>query len=113
MLDGCDADAVLTVLVHKLVEAAREDGAAEGHALLHDWLAILTAQYNRCILGISADTAPLQATPYRLSVNGSQTCAFNSLYVFQQSDSKACFCLPPVTSKNAVPWSQCQQHFFR
>ena len=60
VLDSCDADAVLAVLVHKLVGAAAADGAAEGHALLHDWLSILTAQYNRCILGLSPEAAPHQ-----------------------------------------------------
>lgn len=34
-----------------------QDGAAEGHALLQDWLSILAAQYNRHILGLSGDTA--------------------------------------------------------
>jgi hypothetical protein len=34
-----------------------QDGSAEGHALLHDWLTILAGQYNHHILGLSADTA--------------------------------------------------------
>lgn len=57
VFDGCDPDAVLAVLLHKLIQAAGEDGAAEGHALLQDWLSILAAQYNRHILGLSGDTA--------------------------------------------------------
>ncbi len=63
MLDSCDAEAVLAVLVHKLVEAAAANGAAEGHALLHDWLSILTAQYNRCILGLSPQAPAHQVPP--------------------------------------------------
>lgn len=34
-----------------------QDGAAEGHALVQDWLAILAAQYNRHILGLSGAAA--------------------------------------------------------
>lgn len=63
VLDSCDAEAVLAVLVHKLVEAAAANGAAEGHALLHDWLSILTAQYNRCILGLSPQAPAHQVPP--------------------------------------------------
>ncbi len=38
-------------------DVVMQDGSAEGHALLHDWLAILAGQYNHHILGLSADTA--------------------------------------------------------
>lgn len=60
VVDGCDADVVLTVLVHKLVEAAEAEGAVEAHSLLYDWLAILTLQYNRCILGLSSEASAQQ-----------------------------------------------------
>lgn len=42
-----DADAVLCVLMHKIVKASEEEGLVESCALLQDWLILFTAQYNR------------------------------------------------------------------
>ncbi|XP_048233875.1 protein transport protein Sec24A isoform X2 [Ricinus communis] len=44
--DSVDPEAVLSVLVHKVILASLEQGVREGRMLLHDWLVILTAQYN-------------------------------------------------------------------
>jgi len=44
--DSVDHEVVLSLLVHKVILASLEDGVREGRALLHDWLVILTAQYN-------------------------------------------------------------------
>ncbi|XP_050234495.1 protein transport protein SEC23 D isoform X1 [Mercurialis annua] len=44
--DNVDPEAVLSVLVHKVILASLEEGVREGRMLLHDWLVILTAQYN-------------------------------------------------------------------
>lgn len=69
MVHGCNADVVLTVLVHKLVEATSGEGAAEGHALLFDWLAILSLQYNRCIQGLLSGAQLHQVMPLRHTKN--------------------------------------------
>ncbi|KAL0774392.1 hypothetical protein Bca101_039543 [Brassica carinata] len=44
--DSVDPEVVLSLLVHKVILVSLEDGVREGRALLHDWLVILTAQYN-------------------------------------------------------------------
>ncbi|KAF3554993.1 hypothetical protein F2Q69_00012353 [Brassica cretica] len=44
--DSGDHEVVLSLLVHKVILVSLEDGVREGRALLHDWLVILTAQYN-------------------------------------------------------------------
>ncbi|KAM7272639.1 hypothetical protein ACFE04_027302 [Oxalis oulophora] len=46
LYDSVDYEAVLSVLVHKVILASLEQGVREGRMLLHDWLVILTAQYN-------------------------------------------------------------------
>ncbi|KAL3752313.1 hypothetical protein ACJRO7_013033 [Eucalyptus globulus] len=44
--DSVDPEVVLSLLVHKVISASLEQGVREGRMLLHDWLVILTAQYN-------------------------------------------------------------------
>lgn len=44
--DSVDPEAVLSILVHKVILASLDQGVREGRTLLHDWLVILTAQYN-------------------------------------------------------------------
>jgi Sec23/Sec24 helical domain len=51
--DGADADAVLCLLTHKTLRATADEGVEEAHALLQDWLIILTACYNRHVLRLS------------------------------------------------------------
>ncbi|XP_058196531.1 protein transport protein SEC23 D [Rhododendron vialii] len=46
LYDSVDPEAVLSILVHKVISASLEQGVREGRTLLHDWLVILTAQYN-------------------------------------------------------------------
>ncbi|XP_052206812.1 protein transport protein SEC24-1 isoform X2 [Diospyros lotus] len=46
LYDSVDLEAVLSILVHKVISASLEQGVREGRMLLHDWLVILTAQYN-------------------------------------------------------------------
>ncbi|GMH12173.1 hypothetical protein Nepgr_014014 [Nepenthes gracilis] len=46
LYDSVDAEVVLSILVHKVILASLEQGVREGRMLLHDWLVILTAQYN-------------------------------------------------------------------
>lgn len=46
LYDSVDPEAVLSVLVHKVILASLEQGVREGRMLLHDWLVILAAQYN-------------------------------------------------------------------
>ncbi|KAL5832576.1 hypothetical protein ACOSQ3_016250 [Xanthoceras sorbifolium] len=46
LYDNVDPETVLSVLVHKVILASLEQGVREGRMLLHDWLVILTAQYN-------------------------------------------------------------------
>ncbi|XP_042511224.1 protein transport protein SEC24-like isoform X2 [Macadamia integrifolia] len=41
-----DSEVVLSILIHKVISASLEEGVREGRMLLHDWLVILTAQYN-------------------------------------------------------------------
>ncbi|PON48187.1 Sec23/Sec [Trema orientale] len=44
--DSIAPEVVLSLLVHKVILASLEQGVREGRLLLHDWLVILTAQYN-------------------------------------------------------------------
>ncbi|XVF19704.1 hypothetical protein REPUB_Repub11eG0133600 [Reevesia pubescens] len=46
LYDGVYPEAVLSLLVHKVILASLEQGVREGRMLLHDWLVILTALYN-------------------------------------------------------------------
>ncbi|XP_020092690.1 protein transport protein Sec24-like At3g07100 isoform X1 [Ananas comosus] len=46
LYDSVDSEAVLSILVHKVIQVSLEEGVREGRNLLHDWLVILTAQYN-------------------------------------------------------------------
>ncbi|KAJ6803217.1 protein transport protein SEC23 [Iris pallida] len=46
LYDGVDSESILSILVHKVILASLEQGVREGRMLLHDWLVILTAQYN-------------------------------------------------------------------
>ncbi len=56
VLDAASPDAVLAVLLHKIVALAGAEGAAEGHALLHDWLVQLATQYNMHMRGHNSAT---------------------------------------------------------
>ncbi|GAV70341.1 zf-Sec23_Sec24 domain-containing protein/Sec23_trunk domain-containing protein/Sec23_helical domain-containing protein/Sec23_BS domain-containing protein [Cephalotus follicularis] len=49
LFDSIDSEVVLSVLVHKVILATLEQGVREGRILLHDWLVILTAQYNETL----------------------------------------------------------------
>ncbi|XP_010542560.1 PREDICTED: protein transport protein SEC24-like isoform X2 [Tarenaya hassleriana] len=46
LYDSVDPEVVLLLLVHKVILASLDQGVREGRALLHDWLVLLTAQYN-------------------------------------------------------------------
>ncbi|KAG6496507.1 hypothetical protein ZIOFF_044374 [Zingiber officinale] len=46
LYDSVDPEATLSILVHKVILASLKEGVREGRLLLHDWLVILTAQYN-------------------------------------------------------------------
>ncbi|KAK9072674.1 hypothetical protein SSX86_009109 [Deinandra increscens subsp. villosa] len=46
LYDSVDHEVVLSILVHKVILASLSEGVREGRVLLHDWLVILTAQYN-------------------------------------------------------------------
>ncbi|XXG62785.1 hypothetical protein AAC387_Pa05g1092 [Persea americana] len=46
LYDSVDSEVVLSILVQKVILASLEQGVKEGRILLHDWLVILTAQYN-------------------------------------------------------------------
>ncbi|KAJ4980050.1 hypothetical protein NE237_010830 [Protea cynaroides] len=46
LYDSVDSEVVMSILVHKVISASLEEGVREGRMLLHDWLVILTAQYN-------------------------------------------------------------------
>jgi hypothetical protein len=46
LYDSADTEVILSILVHKVISASLEQGVKEGRLLLHDWLVILTAQYN-------------------------------------------------------------------
>ncbi|KQK06025.1 protein transport protein sec24 [Brachypodium distachyon] len=44
--DSVDAEAVLHILVHKVILVSLDNGVREGRHSVHDWLAILIARYN-------------------------------------------------------------------
>ncbi|KAG8085733.1 hypothetical protein GUJ93_ZPchr0010g7339 [Zizania palustris] len=44
--DSVDPEAVLHILVHKVILISLDKGVKEGRGLVHDWLALLTARYN-------------------------------------------------------------------
>ncbi|WOL03496.1 protein transport protein SEC23-like [Canna indica] len=46
LYDSVDPEAMLSILAHKVILASLKEGVREGRMLLHDWLVILTAQYN-------------------------------------------------------------------
>lgn len=46
LYDSVDPEVILSILLHKVILASLEQGVREGRMLLHDWLVILTAQYN-------------------------------------------------------------------
>ncbi|KAG6549307.1 hypothetical protein Mapa_009293 [Marchantia paleacea] len=46
LYESADPEVILTILTHKIIQASLNDGVKEGRLLLHDWLVILTAQYN-------------------------------------------------------------------
>ncbi|XP_057955400.1 protein transport protein SEC23 D [Malania oleifera] len=46
LYDSVDPEVVLSLLIHKVILGSLEQGVREGRMLLHDWLVILTAQYN-------------------------------------------------------------------
>lgn len=59
VFDAVNPDAVLAVLLHKIVASTAADGASEGHALLQDWLVLLAEQYNSHVLGAERGTGAL------------------------------------------------------
>ncbi|OAY63956.1 Protein transport protein SEC24 [Ananas comosus] len=46
LYNSVDPEVVSSFLVHKVISASLVQGVREGRLLLHDWLVILTAQYN-------------------------------------------------------------------
>ena len=44
--DSANADAILTMLMHKIGRAANAEGPQEARALLQDWLVLFCARYN-------------------------------------------------------------------
>jgi len=46
LYESAQPEVILRVLTHKMIQASLEDGVKEARALVHDWLVILTAQYN-------------------------------------------------------------------
>ncbi|CAM6129440.1 unnamed protein product [Calypogeia fissa] len=46
LFESSDPEVILTILTHKIIKASLDEGVKEGRILLHDWLVILTAQYN-------------------------------------------------------------------
>ncbi|KAL5203524.1 hypothetical protein ABZP36_014476 [Zizania latifolia] len=47
--DSVDPEAVLHMLVHKVILISLDKGVKEGRVLVHDWLALLTAWYNQML----------------------------------------------------------------
>ena len=79
VLDAANPDAVLAVLLHKIVASASADGAAEGHALLHDWLCQLATQYNVHVRGHNSATTA-EVGPLTLSLHRDiATCFYQQL----------------------------------
>ncbi|KAI5064713.1 hypothetical protein GOP47_0019408 [Adiantum capillus-veneris] len=46
LYESADSEVILSILTHKIIHASLEEGIKEARTLLHDWLIILTAQYN-------------------------------------------------------------------
>lgn len=46
LYESADSEVILSILTHKIIHASLEEGIKEARILLHDWLVILTAQYN-------------------------------------------------------------------
>ena len=66
VFSGVNPDAVLAVLLHKVVASAASavKGAAEGHALLQDWLVSLAELYNIHELGSEGGSGhPVRLSP--------------------------------------------------
>ncbi|KMT05478.1 hypothetical protein BVRB_7g176030 [Beta vulgaris subsp. vulgaris] len=61
LYDSVDPEVVLSILVHKVIQASLEQGVREGRILLHDWLVILTAQYNDALKLIQYGTGTSSA----------------------------------------------------
>ncbi|XP_057534078.1 protein transport protein SEC23 D [Amaranthus tricolor] len=61
LYDSVDSEVVLSILVHKVIQASLEQGVREGRVLLHDWLVILTAQYNDALKLIQYGTGTSSA----------------------------------------------------
>lgn len=61
LYDSVDSEVVLSILVHKVIQASLEQGVREGRILLHDWLVILTAQYNDALKLIQYGTGTSSA----------------------------------------------------
>ncbi|PSR89853.1 Sec23/Sec24, trunk domain protein [Actinidia chinensis var. chinensis] len=70
LFDTVDPEAVLSILVHKVISASLEQGVREGRMLLHDWLVILIAQYNDACKLVQYDHGNL--TTARIDVTFSQ-----------------------------------------
>uniref|UniRef100_J3M7N0 Sec23/Sec24 trunk domain-containing protein n=2 Tax=Oryza brachyantha TaxID=4533 RepID=J3M7N0_ORYBR len=47
--DSVDPEAVLHILVHKVILISLDKGVKEGRSLVHDWLALLMARYNQVL----------------------------------------------------------------
>ncbi|GFZ20211.1 sec23/sec24 transport family protein [Actinidia rufa] len=70
LFDTVDPEAVLSILVHKVISASLEQGVREGRMLLHDWLVILVAQYNDACKLVQYDHG--NSTTARIDVTFSQ-----------------------------------------
>uniref|UniRef100_A0A0D9WH23 Sec23/Sec24 trunk domain-containing protein n=1 Tax=Leersia perrieri TaxID=77586 RepID=A0A0D9WH23_9ORYZ len=47
--DSVDPEALLHILVHKVILISLDKGVKEGRSLVHDWLALLIARYNQVL----------------------------------------------------------------
>ncbi|GFZ17772.1 sec23/sec24 transport family protein [Actinidia rufa] len=70
LFDTVDPEAVLSILVHKVISASLEQGVREGRMLLHDWLVMLIAQYNDACKLVQYDHG--NSTTARIDVTFSQ-----------------------------------------
>ena len=50
MMSNCRLEETMVLLSHKVVIEARKRGIIEARNLLHDWLVILYAKYNKCFI---------------------------------------------------------------
>jgi hypothetical protein len=48
IMSNCRLEETMVLLAHKVVLEARKSGVIEARNLLHDWLVILYAKYNKC-----------------------------------------------------------------